>query len=466
MRVGSQLAAMSTGMDLGRRRTLDLNFKIAAVALILNFYVNSLFVVFQKHSIGGISIAGFYRMAALGVVGLILIGNSRNYFPVWMRHKRFILVLFAFQGLMLLQIPLVDNPRLHLQGAVKFFFYTSILIVAIEGCYFHAKDVISFLNKAFILLFFSVAIFYPYIIYKSGMSPFERFFNPSRLSFLLGAGNEDAHFMMTLMPFTLAAIFKRKVITGIFLVLFALALFYNGTRTTLMMFIIIVALFYFLMSRNRYFLLLIAALILWWATPYLVLFFRALFAGEMNLFVNFQRFLRGEYIGGNLSGRLTYIWLPAVTHTLQHSPWIGFGNNGWLELGRSNIQLLHPYWGITLPSPHNFFVWSFVNWGFAGLAMIVYLYAQGIAGSWRSMGAFIHRQRSSQAVALFCSWLSFFSWSLIANVNGTHGWTVFIVLLILTLAQKRMVKERRETEPLEAEAAAPAAMPPNGGGAK
>jgi hypothetical protein len=428
------------------KNTLDINFKIVMVVLILNFYLNSLLVSFQRQAIGGLSITGYYRLAALGLVTLILLGNSRNYFPVWVKEKSFALTVFALMGLMLLQIPYVDNLQLHLQGAVKFFLYTMVLIVAITSCYFRPRATSSLLSQVFVILFISVALFYPYIIIKSGLNPLERLSGHTRLSFLLGAGNEDAHFMMTTMPFLLARIYRRKLLSVVFLGFFALALFYNGTRTTLLLLAIIVVLYYFLLSRNRYLLGAMIALLLWAIAPYLILLFNALFAGEMNVILKYQQFLAGNYIGGNLSGRMTYIWLPAINHTIQHSPWIGFGNNGWLELGRSNIQLLHPYWGIRLPSPHNFFIWSFVNWGITGLSLIFVLYFKGIWSSWRAIKHSDLEQRSPLAVALFCSWISFFVWSLIANANGTHGWTIFVLLLIASQAQSRQMTIRRDTE--------------------
>ncbi|MCK4821587.1 hypothetical protein KA005_37825, partial [bacterium] len=312
------------------KQQVDSNFKVVLFVLIVNFYINTylLFILGSIH-IRGIGLPGYFRFAISGVVGILFLGQLKKYSYVLAQQRGLCVAIFLFFLILAIQFFIVDDKVLHLQGSVKYFFYFTCLLLSLYSCYYDSKNARNALVIVAIILFASVIFFYPYIICKAGMNPYERLTVYMRSSFLLRAGNEDAHFMLTLFPFLLAKFHGKKFLTIVFLVFCFLALIYNGTRSTLVMAPIVTLLYYNIISKRKLLLggLLTALIVAGMSALPQIL--ALMFEKEMGLILNYQDFLYGNYVGGNLSRRVSFIWLPTIKDTIQNSFWVGYGSNGW-----------------------------------------------------------------------------------------------------------------------------------------
>jgi len=418
-------------------RQIDFDFKFVTFALTGNFYLAALFLAFvEVVRFAEIDLTGYFRFLALGITVILLLAHSGRYLQVFFQERLLCCLICSFLLLLIVQILLVEDQFLHLQGSVQVCFYLICVLSSLYSSYYYSTRVRDVLVNLAVVLFISVIIFYPYLIYQTGMLPYERIMTRGwRLHLLLGAGNEDAHFMATLSPFILAKLYRSKLITGIFLAFLFLALIYNGTLAALLMTIIISTLYYFMSSRKKIPMLLFMIMILVLAGGSILEVFSVLFERQKVLINYYDRFLGGEYLGENLSGRLALVWLPALRYTIENCFWTGFGSNGW-PMVANTIAVLHIEGIQQAASPHNFFVWSFSNWGIVGLVLIICLFYRCIRYSWHSAITSTTFNERRISVAIFCSWVGFVGWCMIANSHGPYGWTVLVLLILLSISNR------------------------------
>jgi len=426
-----------------KNKGVDRNFKIVIFILVVQFYIAALFWGFlEPMRIKGIAPDGYFRFASLCIVFILLLGQFKTKYSYLLARERSLLIsFFLFLSLLGTQFFIVDDKFLHFRGCTRYVLYFACVLLSFYSCFYYGEKSRDILVSVAVVLFFSVIIFYPYVIYKFGLPFSERLQTSARLAFLLGAGNEDAHFMASLFPFVLAKFDKRKFLTAGLIIFLFVALIYNGTRSAFLMSGITVLLYYTLVTKKKWLLIgligtLVAAFLLI-ILPFLYLKFE----NEMGIFFDFSDLLQGKFIGGNFSGRLSFIWLPTIEYTIKNSFWMGFGNSGWMEVG-SKVALTNIFLrGWVVASPHNFFVWSFVNWGILGLMLLIYPMFKGVIYSWYTLKTSSTLNQKKVSVAIFCSWICFINWCMIANSNGVHGWTVLILLILLSIANKNYIRE-------------------------
>lgn len=410
--------------------------KIIIAVLIINFYFNAIFKsILVPIIIGGINLSGYLRFILLLII-LFIIAPQLQYFNyVFNKNRKFVFIIFVFIIFLIIEIFFIKNKFLHIQGSIKFIFYFSCIIMGLYPAYYSSNKTLKKFTNLAIFLFFSVIIFYPYIIYKIGMNPFERILMAGdvRYGFLLQAGNEDAHIMVTLFPFILAKFYNKKYIKIFLIFILFLVLIYNGTRSALLSALFIIILFYYLSSPKKILFIILIILIFVIFAPVILSFVSIMFEKEKGVFLYTNRLLSGEYVGGNLSGRITYIWVPIIYYTINNSLFFGFGSNAWQTIAPKIVWA--SYADVTY-SPHNLFVWIFANWGLLGLIIFIYLLYINFRYVINSYKKAIKIKNKIISISLMCSWFGFIIWSLIANSVGAHGWTVFTILILINISNK------------------------------
>jgi hypothetical protein len=221
-----------------------------------------------------------------------------------------------------------------------------------------------------------------------------------------------------------------------FLMFFSLAMVYNGTLTAIVMGVTVTILYYFLNSRKKVLLVVLIIMILLLVGGTILQALSVLFERQKVLIWSYEKLLRGEPLGENLSGRIGLVWLPAILYTIENSFWTGFGSNGWTMVA-NNTALVRIEGIVQAASPHNLFVWSFTNWGIVGLVLIICIFYKSVRYSWFCVRASGTSSERNIPNAIFCSWVAFIGWSMSANSHGPYGWTVFILLILLSIANKQ-----------------------------
>lgn len=401
--------------------------------LLLSVLCVRLFLPLILGGVGGVGVGleGLARFISLGIIAIILIDHLSRFSFIFKYENNFIFLILSFIFLMLVQIFLVGNASFNLQGMIKYLFYFGFIIISLYGAIVFSDQSVHLLLNLCFFLFLSVLIFYPFMIMESGVDPITRLMNrEGRMSFLLKASNEDAHFMTTLFMLVFVKVRKSKVLCIILACVFYLALIYNGTRSALMLSFVLPIVSYILLKRKFVTSAIIIGLLVLLTLPYLVTFVETKFEAELAILEDTEDVMAGQEAGGTLSWRIVYLWKPSIDYILSHSPVIGYGSNGW------DIVIPKILHGETA-SPHNFFVWSFVNWGFVGVTLILLIIGTSIYYVWKSY----LRDKSNVddqllSIALLCAWTEFLIWSMIANVNNSEGWTILCILIVFSICVK------------------------------
>lgn len=378
----------------------------------------------------GFGMEGLARIGSLGIMIVLLLDHTTRFSFVFKYEKSLTLLIIAFLFLMVVQCVYLDNSFFNLQGSIKFFFYFGFILICLYGAIIYSDNAINVLLSICVVFFISVLIFYPYLIAKSGVDPLTRLLkSTSRSYFLLQASNEDAHFMTTLMMLVYLKFRKNTMLVIGLASFFYLAMIYNGTRSALMIAIVQPIIFYILYKRQFVSSAIILSVVVLLSLPYLTTFIESKFEKDLAVITEMETLAQGEAVGGTFSWRIVHLWLPVLDYTFEHSPVIGHGSNGWdivipkILNGESN-------------APHNFFIWSLVNWGLIGLVLVIMLFYIPIKYVVRAYLRNEDPEDRLTAVALLCAWMEFLIWSLLANSNNSEGWTILCILIVLSISLK------------------------------
>jgi len=421
------------------RKKEGINFVI--FALLANFYITTLFLGFFNFIyIGSIALEGLIRFILFTSLTIIFLKKINQIKSTFLKEKKIFIFIILFVILTFLQIFFLKNKLYHIQGTIKYLFYLLCILLSIYSLHNNGVQVRDKLIIVIYILFFSVVIFYPYLIIRSGLSLGERLtLTGIRFSMILGAGNEDAHFMVTLFPFILYSLYKKKFLLISIIILSTVVLIYNGTRSTLLMFCFVVLLYFTITNKNKILMPLLIVILIFTVGESVGNIFITQLEGEKGIIFNFNDFVQGRVSEGNLAGRYNSTWMPTVLYTIKNSLWIGFGNNGWSEVALNAIGYENISNSWVSVAPHNFFVTCFCNWGLLGLTLFIYLFYHYVKYSFLCLKKALTFNQKRISTALLCSWISFLSWSMIANSSGTAGWTVLVILILLTIINKNEI---------------------------
>ncbi len=381
-----------------------------------------------------VGLEGYLRVFSLGILTIFLLHHLSKFSFVYAYERSLIFIILSFFILVGVQFFLLDEKLFNIQGAIKYFFYFSFIAVSLFSAIVHADKTIDIILNICILLFAVVLVFYPYLIVTSGIDPVSALLlNEHRLHFLLQASNEDAHFMTTFFILVMVRLRHHKgwviILTG----LFYLALLYNGTRSAFLMAIVLPVIFFVLYKRKFVLSFIVLGIVFITSFSYVAEYVKVKFEGDLEVFEDPDAVLSGKQVGGSLSFRIAHLWVPMITYTNRESPIIGNGSNGWDIIA---VKLLNSK---KIESPHNTFVWTYINWGLVGLIGMFMLFAIPFFNMVR---IYISNQGGKYqllVVALICTWIEFFVWSMIANAYTVHGWVVLSLLIILSVAVKYAV---------------------------
>ncbi len=409
----------------------SVSFVLACWLLIAVLYVRLLWprIAGGGGSAMSFGMEGMVRLLCLGIIIVILVDHLNRFSFVFRYEKNFITTILAFLFLMVAQVFIVGNISMNLQGSVKYFYYFGFLAIALYGTIVYSDHSIRTLLNASMILFFSVLIFYPYLIVNSGQDPLTRLLSEgNREHFLLGASNEDAHFMTTLFMLVFVKVRKHKLLTIALACLFYLALIYNGTRSALVIAFLLPIIFYILYKRKFVMSAIVVSIIVILTLPYLTTFFQSKFEKDLAILDNTEKVVSGQEHGGSLAFRITRVWAPTITHTLKRSPFVGFGSNGFYLASQKVLG--------EAASPHNFFIWTFVNWGFIGLFLMLMLFYIPISYAWKAYMRESNQDELFTIIALLCAWFQFIVWSMVANSDNAEGWVILCMLIVFSIAIK------------------------------
>ncbi|WKN32529.1 O-antigen ligase family protein [Porifericola rhodea] len=415
-------------------QSFNIAYKLLLILLLTRFFLP----IIQSNALGEVSsevgIEGYIRVLSLGILSIFLLHQMSRFSFIFTYEKGISLIAIAFVILVGVQFFILGDKSFNLQGAVKYFFYFSFIIVSLFSAINHPEHTINTIVKISLILFVTVLIFYPYLIIESGIDPVSALlYNEHRLHFLLHASNEDAHFMTTFFLLALYKVRKYPVWILILSILFIVALIYNGTRSAFIIALILPILYFILYKRRFILSTIIAGVIFIVSFSYVSEYIEVKFEEDLRVFEQSEKVLSGKEVGGSFSYRIAHLWIPMLTYTTQESPIIGNGSNGW------DIVAVNILNNKKIESPHNTFVWAYVNWGIIGVIGItlllsipffslIKLYMRSNGGKYQSL-----------IIILICTWIEFFVWSMIANAYTVHGWVVLSLLIVLSVAVKYAV---------------------------
>lgn len=412
----------------------SLSFRIACCLMLTVLFIDiapPLLTGRNDIVVAGVGIEGIARFLSLGIIVIILADHLHRFSFVFQYEQKILFLLLFFLLIVMAQLIWVDEKFFNAQGAIKYLFYFGFIAISFYSAIVHSDQTIHTLLNICFVLFLAVLVFYPYLIISSGQDIITRFLNSNeRMSFLLKAANEDAHFMTTFMMFAFVKLRKRKLWLVAVAFLFYVALIYNGTRSAFVMAFILPVVYYVLYKRNIILSSLIIVGVVLLMLPYLSTFIETKFSKDLKVLEESDKVLSGKGVGGNLSWRIAHVWVPTVNYTWEHSPWVGNGSNGW------NIISAKVLSNRESASPHNFFVWAFVNWGIIGVILLLALMSIPVLYVWKAYIQEKNKDDLSITIALMCAWIQFFVWSFIANSFNFQGWVVLSLLIVFSIAIK------------------------------
>ncbi|MEK6477299.1 O-antigen ligase family protein [Catalinimonas sp. 4WD22] len=429
------------GIDNKSSYSFNIAYKLLLIVLLARFF----FPLVQLSTLGSVSsevgAEGYIRVLALSILIVFLLQMLSKYSFIFAYERALTMTMIFFVILVVGQFFLLDNKMFNIQGSIKNFFYFSFIAVSLFSAIVYSEKTIQIILNVCLLLFILVLIFYPYLIATSGIDPFTALmYNEHRLHFLLHASNEDAHFMTTL--FILVMIRLRKHKGWLFFVAgsYYLALIYNGTRSAFLIALILPILFFILYKKRFISSFVIIGIIFITSFSYISDYVQVKFEKDLKVFEQTDTVLAGQEVGGSFSYRIAHLWVPMISYTNRESPIIGNGSNGWDIIA---VKLLN---NKKVESPHNTFVWAYVNWGIIGVFCMLMLFCIPL---FSIIKVYISKPNSKYQlliVGLICTWFEFFVWSMIANAYTVHGWVVLSLLIVLSVAVKYAVYKSSDHE--------------------
>jgi hypothetical protein len=418
------------------------------ISLIVFKLLIGLFVVGQLVYVifGRFAFAVNYGVASIYKVVLFVLFVS--YFLVYngaiirnvIKDYKFFQLFFILLLFMVIEIPFHQYPIDHLSGSIRFFVYwIGLMLVLMSKQIDLNNKIINF----FIIIIFMLIIQLPFLIYFVSSQNLKdllsgNFSHFGRLGFLFGSGNEDANMLAAIYPFMLMKI-KRNYLLYIYLGIVLVAILINGTRTGLVYFLIssIFILYYFTKAKLIFILPLIGFFyILFYTSLIDILIFRIW--DEVKIMDN--NILDKKVQEGNLSLRL-YSWFQSIKEVSSESPLIGFGAGSWDRIGHKVGMITAE--GVT-DSPHNLWVWLYVQWGIIGIipyiVIVNKIFVLAIINfRFYSKNKQLANEYKLSVITLF-SFIGYLVWATMSNAWGDFGMTIFLFLTILIIAQNRKSK--------------------------
>lgn len=334
------------------------------------------------------------------------------------RINNFYKLLVFFFILVLTQIFFhsIKNILLH-------YFNGLLLIIIVSESIFHntnlKKYILRFINLIFICEFLYLLY---YIFFQGGIS---LTFRETRFNLLYGNANEDAGFILFSMPLIAYQIKKRSIRICFYMLIFIYLLLLNGSRYAIIGFIVILSVQYLFENSFTSGILKLSMILIIIISLFLPLIQEAFFTDAF--FLNTKDVLNNGYQEGDLSGRISGIWLPAINYTTQHSFLFGFGK--WSAINYNFV--INEYGTSTQRTPHNLFVFQFVENGFVGLLFFVLFYYYSIKIAIKSI---FNDQTKKFGIPLLLSWIGLLFWFMFANAWAPLTWPLSILLFILTFS--------------------------------
>ncbi len=366
----------------------------------------------------GIPIIFFYFINSFGA----LKDKIKN--EKWLSLPILLLLLYFFVLPIFIPSSCVQN---HFSASVKCVFWFLCYLVIIANADARPDRKVKYLLNVLVLIFFSIIVFYPYLILNSGFTLGNVVKNglKLKLSFLLGAANEDANGLVTVLPFVLFALRKHRILRLILIAFTGVSLLFNGTRTAQIMFLLILFLFFSATSKRKF---------IWM----IFLVFMGLSIGQF-IMVYLNRILAFEtldaFLGlssaGNLGFRVALIWIPTLNFMFHYSPVFGLGTGGWNYLALKILPMDST--SLSTVPPHNTYLWIYVCWGIIGLTQYLLFLGAMLAKSIKIAMKKKGKWKASLGTALVCSIFGYGVWSFMSNSYWAQGWIILLITSSLIL---------------------------------
>jgi len=406
------------------------DFNVTLTFLAIYFIASSLDIAFIKNPESSeLDVISYLRFTIFLLFLGRLFFNYSNYSPFIKNNKVFTGLIVFFLLIIISQF-FIDLSLKQLQGNIKFILFFLAIILSLGHCYFDPENALKTIGNWALFFLICVLIFYPYLILSSGETILQRLLTPnSRYGFFLGHANADAHLIVTTSFLIIFSIlYKHSKAFSFLFVCICIALIYNGTRAALILFILLNLICFSFLSKRKiflYFFIFLFLIIIFIVSP-LQKIININFQNEY-IFTNVTSVLQGEHVGGNFSYRVADIWVPIFDHVVKNSLWFGYGSNGWDVLSSDIL-------GHRIPS-HNFFIWSFANWGLLGVLFFIVLIIHYLIISFKTLNT-KNKSHKKISISIFCSWIGFINWTIFENPFSPQGFTVLTLLILATTANK------------------------------
>ena len=371
-------------------------------------------------------VLGIYRFIGLVILLVLIITTNFQTF-------KFAKLPIGFIFIFILIIQPVFLPKdfllLNLSGAIKFLYYALLCAFLIrEVNITHEISNVDIPKVIFILFYIVLFVNVIYFILHTSevIHDFTHFDYIEKRGFILGAGNEEGNFMMTILPFILLKYKKISIKTILLFFLILLLLMVNGSRASLGIFVVTTSVYYLLSSEKKVltFSVIILIGILISSFLYSTIYFR-----YEKVFQSFNYYSifnsTGNTGSDNFSFRVFALWLPAILFTMKYNLLLGIGPSAPNILDNYNILIvpMDEKYGASL---HNTFVYIFSCFGLIGLILFFILLTGLLL---KCFNAILKFKNEKGFPAIFASLTGFFIWSNISNSNTTIGWNYLILVI-------------------------------------
>lgn len=332
--------------------------------------------------------------------------------------RNYILILIIYQILQ----PFFNGNFSSLLVIPKFLFLFTLSYLMIRDKSVDKKFKINTILSIITLIFYLEFILYFIAFIKNPTFNYREL----RYSVLLGNPNEDGGLLTTFLPIILFLNLNKKIRLFSFLSIYFLVMYFmNGTRTSLIFSLIITFFFILMYFKKRYIYIISISLLAFIYQNGIISFVKNSIGEDSALDINnLEYVIQGKY-KGNFAGRIGGIWAPAFFYVSATSPIIGLGNSSWNDVVIS-AELSFRNSKTVGRSPHNLFLVCFVDWGYFGLLLILFIIFFSIKN------LVMTKERYSLSLSIILAWFGFIGWAFMANANSLNGWLVFILLITIS----------------------------------
>lgn len=321
------------------------------------------------------------------------------------------------------------------------FFALIIFIMILSDIYNGQKHFLSYLNYIlYYLVFFNfleinkqpdinrklLGIFATsFYVTMSLILLFKFYLNPSfsfrelRLSAIFATAAEDAGYYLMFALLTIFYIKWKHIKIGIFTITIFLLIFALGTKTSLFALICIIFIFVMFQFKKRKLTSTILIMILLFSFD----IFLEHILTDVIYFMPSSKILSSE---NTFAGRAEQIWVPAVNYTLNESPILGFGSNGWVKVVQNSIyQGGYFENGVYKRSAHNLAVVLFAKYGLIYLLLITCIFIHTSLLLLRNYQS----SKDDFYFSVLLAWLSFIFTSMTANIDNLTGFMFMSIFI-------------------------------------